>query len=247
MGLIPNNTLLTLLDSIASGKLIYDNAIGVTGTVANTTAKAAQNDLTTLAAVADAQVLAELMPSFKFRGDTVNATSLYATLGAYNIWWALEKHLGGLADYLIAHDSRVSVHTMQIGFPMPAQTIMPPAVDPMATYAVAGSGSGTYTHVADIDTTQYGKAWVSVVATSTIGVSAIQVTVNGLEIDNVTTVSKTVTLAQNSSSGTTVNVGTLGVTADHYTAVTGITITGGTAGDQFKVVSRVERTISATA
>lgn len=251
MGIIPTNTLITLLDSLASGKLIYDNAVGVVGTEASTTGKAAQNDETTLSAVADAQVQADLAPAFKLRGDNLNAPSLYLTLGGYGIWWALDRHVANsstpgvinLDTYMNANNLRASLHVQQLGFPLSPAQIMPPAVDPMATFVV---GTG-YTHVADIDTTQYGRAWLAVVVTSSSGIAsnAIQATVNGLQIDGVTPTSKTVTIAAASSFGATVNLGTMGTQADSYDSVTSVTVTGGTAGDAFKVVSRVERVISA--
>ena len=245
MGTIPNATLITLMDSLASGKLIFDNALGLTGTEADTTSKAAQNDDVTLAAVADADVLSDLIPAYTLRAATLLAANLYATLGAYNLWWALDKHLGGMDQYLRDQNIRVSTHVQQIGFPLSAEQIMPPAVDPMATFAVTGSGTGTYTHVADIDTTQYGRAWLDAVVTSAIGANAISATITGVQIDNTTVTSKQVTIAANSSVGTTVHVGTLGVQADSYDSLTNISITGGTSGDAFKVVSRVERTITA--
>lgn len=249
MGLIPNNTLITMMDSLASGKLIYDNAVGLTGAEANTTAKAAQNDEVTLAAVADSQVQSDLQPAVKLRGDTLLAGSLYLTLGAYNVWWAFDKHVGGLDTYLNAQNIRVSSHVRDLGFPLSAAQIMPPAVDPMATFAVTAPNTGIYTHVADIDITQYGRAWLAVVVTSSsgIGPSTIQATVGGIQIDSVTPTTKTVPITAGSSVGTIVNLGTIGVVADSYDFVTGISITGGTAGDGFKVVSRVERVISATA
>lgn len=245
MAVIPNAQLIILLDSIASGKMIFDNAVGLTGTEVNTVGKAVQNDLVTLAAVADAQVQSDLMPPFKLRGDTVLAGFLYATLGAYNLWWALDKHTGGLDGYLNAQNIRVSTHLQQVGFPMSAAQIMPPAVNPMATFTVTGPSAGTYAHVADIDTTQYGPAWLDLVATATVGASTITATVNGIQFDGTTPVNKQASLSAGSSSGTTVHLGTLGTLADSYDAVTSITISGGTGGDAFKVVSRVERTISA--
>lgn len=245
MGIIPNNTLITLLDSFATGKLIFDTSMGIIGTEANTTSKAAQNDETTLAAVADPQVQSDLMPSVKLRGDTLLAPNLYLTLGAYNLWWALDKHTGGLDTYLNAQNIRASIHVKQLGFPLSAAQIMPPSVNPMATVLVTGSSQATYTHVADIDTTQYGRAWVDVVVTSTIGANTITATVTGVQIDSVTVTNQQVTIAANSSVGTTVHVGTLGTQSNSYDSITHVSVSGGTAGDAFNVVSRVERTISA--
>ncbi len=253
MGTISTGTLTTILDSIASGKLIYDNAMGLLGTEANTVSKATMNDVATIAATGDSDVQADLIADFRFRAQNIVATSLYKTLGAYRIWWALDKHCAnssqagviGLDTFLNANNLRASVHVKQLGFPLSAAQIMPPAVDPMATFAVTGSGTGTYAHVADIDTTQYGRAWLQAVVTSTIGAADIHATVTGKQIDGTTPTVKTVTIAANSSVGTAVSIGTLGTQADSYDSVTNITITGGTAGDAFKVSSRVERTISA--
>lgn len=246
MGLLPSATLITLLDSIATGKLIFDIAVGVTGNEANTVGKAASNDDNTLAAISDPQVMSDLTPSFYLRDQTLQASALYQTLGAYDIWWALDKHYNGLDGFMNANNVRASTHVVQIGFPLSPAQVMPPQVDPMATFAVTGSGAGTYAHVADIDTTQYGRAWLEAVVTSTIGANAITATVNGLQIDGVTPTIKTFTIAANSSVATTVSIGTMGTQADSYDSITGITITGGTAGDAFKVRSRIERVIPTT-
>lgn len=246
MGTINTTTLLTLLDSIASGKLIYDNAVGTDNTVANTTAKAAANDTNTVAAIADPQVLDDLIPTFKLRSDTLSAPSLYGTLGAYNIWWALDRHLGGLDTFMRDNNLRASVHVKEVGFPLSAEQIMPPVTDPMATFVVTGGSAGTYTHVADIDTSMYGRAWLDVTTTAAIGGTPITATLTGLQWDMSTIVVKQVTINAGSSSGTTVHVGTLGTQGDSFDAITDISITGGTAGDAFKVVSRAERVISAT-
>lgn len=246
MGVISVPVLTTLLDSLASGKLIFDAGMGVLGTEANTVSKAAYNDLSTLDAVADIDVQADLALIFRTRAGGVLAGSLYSALGAYNLWWALDRHVSNLDAFLQTNNVRVSPALKALGFPLSPEQILPPSVDPMATFAVSGSGAGTYAHVADVDTSLYGRAWLQLVTTSVIGAAAIVATVNGLQVDGVTPTSKSATIAGGSSSGTAVNLGTLGTQADSYDSVTSIAITGGTAGDTFKVISRVERTISAT-
>lgn len=253
MGIIPNNTLITILDSLASGKLIFDNAMGLTGTEANTTAKAAQNDETTLAAVTDIQVQSDLAPTFKLRGDTLLASNLYVTLGAYNIYWALDRHVANssqpgvtnLDTYMNVNNMRASTHVQQLGFPLSAAQVMPPSTL-MATYVVGGTG---YVHIADIDTTQYGQAWLalSVTSSSGIGPSPLTVTVTGRAIDNTTVVTQVATIAAASSFGATVNVGTMPSSSQSYDYLTNVSVSGGTTGDAFTVASRVERVISATA
>lgn len=254
MGTISKANLTTLLDSLTAGKLIFDNAMGLLGTESDTVSKAASNDLVTLSAIADNDVQADLASVFRIRSLGVVASALYASLGAYNLWWALDKHCGGsgqvgvsnLDTFLIVNNVRVSPDLRQLGFPLSPQALMPPAVDPMATFTVTGSGDGTYTHVADVDTSQYGAAWLALTATSLIGAANIVVTVTGLQFDAATPVALTATIPSGSIIGTSINLGTLGVLSDSIDYVTGITITGGTAGDAFKVVSRVERVITPT-
>lgn len=254
MSTISTSKLKTLLDSLTAGKLIFDNAMGLLGTESNTVSKAASNDLVTLSSIADNDVQADLASVFRIRSLGVVASALYASLGAYNLWWALDKHCGNsgqagvtnLDTFLIVNNVRVSSDLRQLGFPLSPQAILPPAVDPMATFTVTGSGNGTYTHVADVDTTQYGAAWLALKVTAQIGGSNVVVTVSGLQFDAATPVILTATIPSGSIVGTTVNLGTLGVLADSIDYVTGITITGGTAGDAFKVVSRVERDITPT-
>lgn len=255
MGLIASSQLTTIMDSVASAKLIFDAGVGTTSSQSNTVAKAAANDVNTITAIADNDVQADLSWWFRLRQQALLASSLYTTLGVYNIWVALEKHLSGssqvgvagLDTYLQVNNIRVNEGCKDVGFPLSPEQIMPPAVDPMATFAVTGSGVGTYTHVADIDTTQYGRAWLQAYVTSSsgLGSNAITATVTGLQFDHSTTTSKQITLAAATSYGGTVSIGTLGTQADSYDYVTNITITGGTNGDGFAVRSLVERTISA--
>lgn len=254
MAIIPTNTLITILDSVASGKLIFDLAVGTSSSQANTTAKAANNDLATLAAISDPQVQNDLAQAFWLRATGVLAQNLYTTLGGYNLWWALDKHTAnagvagvtGLDTFLQVNNVRVSQNLQQIGFPLSAEQIMPPATT-MGTFVATGANAGTYTHVADIDTTQYGRAWLALTVTSSSGTggAALNATVTGLQFDQTTQTSLTVTIAAGSSQGTVVNVGTLGTQTQSYDSLTGVTITGGSAGDAFTVVSRVERTIAA--
>lgn len=246
MATISVSVLTTLLDSLASGKLIFDAAMGTLGSESNTVGKAAANDVTTLTAVADNQVQAALAVMYRARASAVLAGSLYGTLTGFNLWWALDAHTGGLDAFLRTNNVRVSPALKSLSFPLSPEQILPPSVNPMATFAVTGSGAGTYTHVADVDVTLYGRAWLQLVTTSVIGAANVVVTVTGLQVDGVTPTSVTATITAGSSSGTAVNLGTLGTQADSYDSITGVSITGGTNGDAFKIISRVERVISAT-
>lgn len=253
MGTISTSALTTILDSLASQKLIFDASVGTSSSQSNTVLKGAVNDVATITAQADNDVQADLASVFRTRTNAVHSTALYATLNAYNLWWVLDRHTAasstagvtGLDTFLNTNNIRVSPAVVALGFPLAAAQILPPSVDPMATFTVTGSGAGTYTHVANVDTTLYGRAWLQAVVTATVGATPIVAVVTGSQIDN-TLVTKSATISANSSVGTAVNLGVLGVQADSFDAVTNIAITGGTAGDAFKVISRVERVITTT-
>lgn len=112
------------------------------------------------------------------------------------------------------------------------------SVDPMGSFAVTGSGAGTYTDGAAIDSTLYGGARIEGRTTSLIGAAGITATVSVTYFDT-TTGTKTLTIPATTADATTIAIGSA---ADRVVNVTGITITGGTSGDAFKVRSVVPRT-----
>lgn len=239
-------TLLSLLDSIAKQVDLFDAAIGLTGAEANTVSKGAANNVATLQAVADASVQADLMPAFRARAEAVKAGALERVLGGAAIQRVLGAHYGaaagGLNQYLQQQDARVHPNLRKVGFQIdPANAFTPTAVDPVALFAVGGSGVGTYTAGADVDTEQYGKAAMRIRTTSVIGAAAIVATLTMKRADG-STESKVLNIGAGTSSGVEAAIGTPGT--DLYIGCTGISISGGTTGDGFKVVSVVERTIT---
>lgn len=115
------------------------------------------------------------------------------------------------------------------------------SVDPMATFAVSGSGAGTYTHVANIDTANYGPAPLEAVVTGgTIGAASITATVVGTKFDG-SPITKTATITNGATVGTAFAVG---LSSDLFATITNVTIVGGTASDAFKIRSKVLRTPS---
>lgn len=248
MGVISITAVRTIMDSVASAKLIFDASVGTTGSQANTVALAAANDVATVTAIVDNDVQSDLAWWFRLRAQQVLSPNLYAALGVYNVWVALEKHTGGLDVFLRTNNVRVDPGCKALGVPLSPEQLMPPVLDPMATFSVTGDSVGTFTGVADIDTTLYGRAWLELVVTSSSGISSapIAATVNGLQLDGVTPTFLTAVIAAGSSQGTSVALGTLGTQTDSYTAVTAISVIGGTAGDAFHVRSVVERAITVT-
>lgn len=244
--MIAVSALKTLLDSLASGVLIFNNAVGLDESTANTVLKAASNDIDTIVDDVDADTYADLMPDYRLRLQTVAADALWRTLHTYRIWQALQTNTGNLDRFMADHNVRASELVKNVGFPLSPAQIMPPAVDPMATFDVVAPSSGLYTHVADIDTSKYGRAWLAIVPVGDIGAADLDVTVKGFQLDGQTETAVTTTVFAASPDGVPVNIGTLLDIGASYDSVTSVSIIGGTAGDAFKIVSRVERTITPT-
>lgn len=238
------NTLLTVLDSIAKGVEVLEGAVG-TGSEAGTVSKGAANNVTTLQAVADSVVLADLMPAFVSRASIVKQAVIERALVGMSIQRALDRHYGeaygSLNDFLKQQDARVHPLLRNIGFQIDAtNAFCPTAIDPVASFLVTGSGAGTFTAGSAVDETNYGKAHFKVRTTSLIGAAAIAVTLTLTQADGSST-TKVVNIPGATASGTEFDVG---LTTDRYLACTNISITGGTAADAFKTISTVERTIA---
>lgn len=245
MATLTISALLTLLDSIAAGVARFESGIGVSGSVANTTAKGAANNVATLLAVADATVETDLLSVFGARAAAVVAASLYGALYGAALQRALDRHYGsvaGLNAALATAGVRVHPDLRKIGFQIDApNAFCATVVDPVASYVVTGAGAGTFTAGSDLDTTVYGKANLSVVVTHAIGGVNLVATLSLKRIEG-TRETRTVTMPALSLIGASVAIGTPG--ADMYVGVTSVTVAGGTAGDAFKVVSGIERTVA---
>jgi len=244
---LSSSTLLTLLDSMAKGVSLFESSVGVLGSEANTVSKGAANNVATLAAVSDITVQADLGRVFQARATAVRAAALYRGLGGSVVQRALDRHYGesgagSLNAFLTSAGIRVHPDLRKIGMQVDAvNAFAATAVDPMASFAVTGSGAGTYTAGTDIDTTLYGKANLVVKPTALVGAATITATLTLRLLDG-SQETKTVSLPSGTASGTAIEIGTPGT--DMYVGVDGISITGGTNGDAFKVVSTVERTVT---
>jgi hypothetical protein len=238
--------LLTVLDSVAKGVSLFEAAEGVLGSEANTVGKGAANNLATLTALNDAAVQADLVSTFQARATLVLAGSLYRGLRGASLQRALDQHYGSaggsLNAFLTTQGTRVHPNLRKIGMQIDATNAFTPTeVDLVASFAVSGSGAGTYTPGTSVETTLYGKANLVVRTTTGIGVAAIAATVTLRKMDG-TTEAKVVNIPGGTLIGVDVAIGVAGT--DMYIGVTNITITGGTNGDGFKVVALVERAIA---
>lgn len=245
MATLALSSLLTILDSVAKGVEIFETNVGLLGTEANTVAKGAANNVDTLEAIADSQVLAELLPAFTARATLVKAGVAERALIGAALQRALDQHYGladgSLNDFLKAQDARVHPLLRNIGFQIDNANAFPPtAIDPVASFLVTGSGAGTFTAGSDVDTTFYGKAHMRVKATSVIGAASIAATCTMKKADG-STEAKVVNIPNGTALNTEFDIG---VAADRYIGCASISITGGTNGDAFKVISQVERTLA---
>jgi hypothetical protein len=115
--------------------------------------------------------------------------------------------------------------------------VFPPATI-LGSFAVTGSGAGTFTDSAQVDTTKYGGAQIELEVTgNVIGAAAIDVTVNAVTATGAT-VQKTGQIPAESAVGYKVALGTA---ADRIVNATDIDITGGTNGDAFRVQTIEDR------
>lgn len=221
----------TINDAFTSGAIAAGEPISGTGMGAGPT-----NNVATILGANDIDVAAALAGAFQ---PAVALGSILQSVYGVRLR-ALNSHVGGIAAFLAANNARVSPQFAQLLWTLQPAVIFPPVVDPIASFSVTGSGAGTFTHTAGIDTTKYGAAALQLVTTATIGANAITATLTLTTIAG-GTVTKTVNIPATTANGTTfaVDAGTI-----DYVDCTNITITGGTAGDAFKVRSILERTIA---
>lgn len=168
-------------------------------------------------------------------------SNLRTMFSAFNA--AIIRHLGGTTDFntWLAEGDRVHYYFQQGGYSGFTNTNVFPPETELGTFAVSGSGAGTFTDGDAVDTTLYGGAQLALVTTSVIGAAGITVTLTVTDEEGEEgEVEGTITAL--SESGTVVELGTA---ADRFVAVTDCEITGGTASDAFKIVSVEDRELGA--
>lgn len=203
---------------------------------------AASRDL--IAAINDLTVQTDLLPLFSRRAANVYARNFYPSVNAMMVARAIDTHYGGnggLNRFLTANDLRVSPLVRKLGVQIDARnTFRDTVLDPVARYEGTGAGSGTFKAGSNVDTAEYGEAALEVVV-ETIGAldRTLRITVTNYDGTSET---RDVVVPALTVSGTAFPVGAAG---DRFVGVTTIVTVGGggTAGDSFRVRSKVERVI----
>jgi hypothetical protein len=203
-----------------------------------------RDTVTAFAATDEAQLTADLIDAAI---ATVQAWELESTLSnrfsQFNS--AVSTHLGeDINTWLTDHagGSRVSHYWKRGGnTALLAAHCFPPQTV-LRTVAVTGSGTSTQVAGSAVSTTLYGGAQVALKVThETVGAANIVATITGLDSTG-TSRTWTATIPSGSIVGTVVNCAGTGVT-DGVSA-SAVTFTGGTAGDDFTVVTVEDRVIT---
>jgi hypothetical protein len=209
------------------------------GTVADYAADA-RNEITAFTMPDEAQLTADLIDAAievcTQIGYTRNLATFFSTFNA-----AVTRHLGqDVNTWLALGSDRVHYYFRQGGNSalLPAN-VFPPATA-LGSFAVTGSGAGTFTDGDAVDTTLYGGAQISVKTTHAIGAVAIGLTITCLDEDG-EEVEVTGTIPENTLNDATIELGTA---ADRIVDVTAVEITGGTADDAFTVQTVEDRTLA---
>ena len=199
---------------------------------------AVRNAITALANPDEADITVDLLPAaINLVTAAERESDISGMFAGFNS--AVTSHLGqDLSAWLAADGARVS-HWWKRGGNV---TIAPVNVFPPATvlgsFAVTGDGAGTFTDSGAVDTTKYGGAQIQLEVTGNpIGAAAIEATVTCLTAAGAT-VSRVGTILAQSIVGYTVDLGT---SDDRIVDITGITITGGTNNDAFRVQTVEDR------
>lgn len=193
---------------------------------------AARNAVTALVEPDEAQLTVDLLPAAMALVERAeresDVSSMFAGFNA-----ALVGHLGvNLNTWLQAEGLRVS-HWWRRGGNV---TISPvnvfPPVTTLGSFAVTGSGAGTFTDGQAVDTTLYGGAQIELEVTGNpIGETAIDVAVTCVTATG-QNVQRTGQIPAQAAAGLKL---ALEDATDRIVNITAITITGGTNGDAFRV------------
>ncbi|MHB8867430.1 MAG: hypothetical protein ACYC6T_07985 [Thermoleophilia bacterium] len=176
-------------------------------------------------------------------GAVVTAVARESDLVSYfaNFNSAVLSHLGqDLNTWLTTGALRVHHYWRRGGnTAIQAANVFPP-VTTLGSFAVTGSGAGTFTDGQAVDTAVYGGAQIELEVTGNpIGVANVDVTVSCVHADG-STEDIVGQIPALSSVGFQVE---LGDAADRVVNITGIAIANGTNGDAFRVQTMEDRTI----
>lgn len=227
------NTALGAATEVGSVRKAAALNLGRVQTAAGTDAEAGADllgdSITHLANVtAESQKAAELLKTdvdniwsyVRSRGGASNSLDLQATDAG-------ERYSPSFAALLRANSKTLE-----------AENVFPPQ-DTLGTFAVTGSGAGTFTDGSAIDTDLHGGADIEAVAVGVIGAANIDVTAVCVKEDG-TTGNYTGQIPSGSLDGAAVDLTIAG--GAKVVNVTSATIAGGTNGDDFIIRVKLDRT-----
>lgn len=240
-------TLLAVLDSIAAGVELFEDALGVFGSEPGTVSFAAASNRDALAALDDASVQLDLAHAFAIRAEMVRANALFPIMQGGMIQRALDRHYGDaengdLNTFLHNQNVRVHPNLNLIGMQIDSRNLFSPnVVDPVGAYEGTGAGTGTFTAGFDVVDSQFGPAAMSVVVDAQ-GAAARTVRLT-MKLGGSLTADRDVLIPANTVGGTALDIGAAG---DRFMGVAVIVTVGGggTAADRLHVRSRIERVIA---
>jgi len=156
---------------------------------------------------------------------------------------AIRSHLSptDINSWLSADGSRVSYLWRRAGDQGILPTNVFPPVTTLGLFDVTGADTGTLTDSAQINTNLHGGAAVEIEVTAGGPTAAETVVDLSVEYEDGSTGTESATIPAATADAETIAVG-LGT--EKIVDLTGITITGGTNGDQFRVQTIEDRTIS---
>jgi hypothetical protein len=258
MAMLNNTQLQALLDKLArwASESVGDpefNAGFTAGmNLANSHVISGAGSLATyILAIADEDIVADLLPPARdldennptpADGFLLTITEMSAMLKAFDTHYKAHGYKG-LDDYLTQINAAVPTLRAHGFFKKYLKTIsaknsfIPNDTD-IATFTETGATSGTYQHLTGISTSSYAGAKFVVKNVTALTTSAV-VTVTAKKLDG-TVVVLTATLSTHTIDAET----NLSDTTMSFIDVTGITITTGTNGDQFKIVAKTDRSIA---
>lgn len=235
----------TITDKIAGAYVTWGNGVGTSTPASGTAGYKLGEVRSTVLTLNDVdQEIALLSPADASYKAALAPNSAPAAFKS--IILGLRNHISSFDTYCSANNARVAPEFRNIAALIPVaiatSNTFTDTVDPIGLWT-AGDGVGTYSEVATVNTTLYSwKANLKVITTATIGASTITATLTCLTGGSTATVEKAVVIPASTSISTTIDVGTVGT--DMYQGVTGVTCSGMTNGDAFKIIAARERPLT---
>ncbi len=261
MPLITNTDLQAIVDKMARwagmsiGDEAFDNAFNAGMQVANAAVMSGTGSLFTylVGTVTDGDVMADLLPAARDLDETNPVPPQRFMIGISSVaamFTAINNHLRRYASTTPTLDSylnslNASAPTLRVHQALhdhlkafSRKNVFIGTDQVIATFAATGAATGTYTHVAAIDS-QYAGAKLVVKNQGAVTTGAT-VSVTGKKLDGTTAV-----ITATIGTGTDNHETDLSVTTKLFYDVTAISITSGTNANVYEIVAKTDRDISA--